>query len=101
MLGGTIVNLKYFFYPIGNTPAVNVFHCRVPFPERKPQEEKVKILLLACGDPRSLLFTLWCKSEQGTIRMQTRITLTNPGVPDKHIKLSFICCDIEPAIIGI
>lgn len=83
MLGETIVNLKYFFYPIGNTPAVNVFHCRVPPPsppERELHEKKVKILLLACGDPRSLLFTLWCKSEQGTIDMQNPYsTLTNHG----------------------
>ncbi|CAG8905060.1 unnamed protein product [Penicillium nalgiovense] len=84
MLGATNVNLRYFFYPIGNTPAVNVFNCRVPPPPiHKLEEEQVKILFLACGDPRNLLFTLWCKPIQ-----------------DEHIKWEFTCCDIEIAIIG-
>lgn len=66
MLGPTFVKLKYFFYPIGNTPATNVLACRV-VPSKGDAKEKghVKILLLACGDPRSLLFTLWCKPNYG------------------------------------
>jgi Domain of unknown function (DUF4470) len=70
MLGATIINLRYFFYPIGNTPATNVFACRVlPLQRERREEERVKTLLLACGDPRNLLFTLWCKSELGTIHV--------------------------------
>lgn len=70
MLGATIINLKYFFYPIGNTPAANVFTCQVqPSQCERREEERVKILLLACGDPRNLLFTLWCKSELGMIHV--------------------------------
>ncbi|EED11905.1 conserved hypothetical protein [Talaromyces stipitatus ATCC 10500] len=84
MLGATIINLKYFFYPIGNTPATNVFACRVlPLQCEQKEEERVKILLLACGDPRNLLFTLWCKSNH-----------------DAQIQWEFTCCDVEAAIIA-
>lgn len=65
MLGATRVDLRYFFYPVGNTPAVNVLGCRISPPIREPNKEQVKILLLACGDPRNLLFTLSCKPVQG------------------------------------
>jgi hypothetical protein len=61
MLGATIINLKYFFYPSGNKSASNVFACRVLPSEREQKEEEcVKVLLL---------FTLWCKSNDGTIHV--------------------------------
>lgn len=70
MLGATITNLKYFFYPIGNTSASNVFACRVLPSEREQKEQEgVKVLLLACGDPGNLLFTSWYKSNDGTIHV--------------------------------
>ena len=47
------INLRYWFYPIRNTPAVNLFR------DTKRGEGPVKILYLACGDPRNILFTLW------------------------------------------
>jgi hypothetical protein len=43
---------KSFFYPIGNTPPI----CLT---QNLPQEEKADILLLGCGDPRSILFTVY------------------------------------------
>ena len=75
----TYVQLKYWYYPIGNTPAVNLLRdisaCEA--------EETIKILSLACGDPRNVLFSLWC--EQGHNTQRT---------------VSFTCCDIEPAILA-
>ncbi|KAI9852266.1 MAG: hypothetical protein M1838_001308 [Thelocarpon superellum] len=53
------VNLKYWFYPTGNTPAVNLFR-QLPALDASHPTEEVEVLLLACGDPRSLLFSLWC-----------------------------------------
>ena len=79
MYSPTYVQLKYWFYPIGNTPAVNLLR-DVPASEA---EETVKILSLACGDPRNVLFSLWC--EQGHKTQRT---------------VSFTCCDIEPAILA-
>lgn len=63
MLTPTYVNLQYFFYPIGNTPAVN-FLCDQPLGDGNSKEpQTVKLLSIACGDPRNLLFSLW--SEDG------------------------------------
>lgn len=78
MLTPTYVNRKYFFYPIGNTPAVNLF-CDV-----RPQgEENIKILLLACGDVRNILFSLWSEDAH------------NAGC-----KFGFVVCDFDPAVLG-
>jgi hypothetical protein len=41
-----------FFYPVGNTSAV----CLT---ENLPPESKADILLLACGDPRHILYTIY------------------------------------------
>lgn len=43
---------KYFFYPIGNTSAVYLTRDIAP-------EEPANILLLGCGDPRSILYTIY------------------------------------------
>lgn len=73
------VQLKYWFYPIGNTPAVNLLRDLAPADE----QETVRFLALGCGDPRNVLFSLWC--EQGHTTKRT---------------LDFTCCDIEPAILA-
>ena len=79
MFSPTYVQLKYWFYPIGNTPAVNLLRDIPACHER----ETVKILALACGDPRNLLFSLWCEQGHNTKRT-----------------ISFTCCDIEPAVLA-
>ena len=79
MFSPTYVQLKYWFYPIGNTPAVNLLR-DLP---ACPGEETIKVLSLACGDPRNLLFSLWCEQGHNTKRT-----------------VSFTCCDIEPAILA-
>ena len=43
---------KTFFYPIGNTPAVVLTDTLAP-------EEPANLLLLGCGDPRNILFTVY------------------------------------------
>mgnify|MGYP002403651946 FL=1 len=43
---------KYFFYPIGNTSAVSLTMDIAP-------EEPAKMLLLGCGDPRNVLYTMF------------------------------------------
>lgn len=79
MFSPTYVQLKYWFYPIGNTPAVNLLR-DIPACQG---EETIKILSLACGDPRNVLFSLWCERGHNTKRT-----------------VSFTCCDIEPAILA-
>jgi len=43
---------KSFFYPIGNTSAVVLTDTLAP-------EEPANLLLLGCGDPRNILFTVY------------------------------------------
>ena len=40
-----------FFYPIGNTSAVDLTDTLTP-------EESAHVLILGCGDPRNILFTV-------------------------------------------
>jgi hypothetical protein len=50
---------KYFFYPIGNTSAVCLTR-------DLPLEEPANILLLGCGDPRNVLYTVFSEPKTGT-----------------------------------
>ncbi|KAK0190368.1 hypothetical protein F5146DRAFT_929606 [Armillaria mellea] len=61
-----------FFYPIGNTPPV----CLT---QDLPPNIPADVLLLGCGDPRSILYT--CFADLGAPRR----------------KIDATCCDIEPA----
>jgi hypothetical protein len=52
-----------FFYPVGNTSAVDLTDTLTP-------EEKADVLLLGCGDPRNILFTVYNQrhdSESATV----------------------------------
>ncbi len=62
MLTPTYVGLKYWMYPIGNTPAVNLLR---DIPASSGKEESIRILCLASGDPRNILFSLWSEQGQG------------------------------------
>ncbi|THV01240.1 hypothetical protein K435DRAFT_718186 [Dendrothele bispora CBS 962.96] len=66
---------KYFLYAIGNTSA----HCLT---RDIPLETPANILLLGCGDPRSILYTITCESESVSR------------------KLDFTCCDFDPAVLA-
>ncbi|KAK6613996.1 hypothetical protein H4I96_00317 [Botrytis cinerea] len=63
------------FYPIGNTPAVNLLEYHAP----KSDQEVTDILLLACGDPRSILYSLFCEDKPGT---------SGRDIPRIHLQLS-------------
>ncbi|KAK0499491.1 hypothetical protein EDD18DRAFT_853911 [Armillaria luteobubalina] len=64
-----------FFYPIGNTPPV----CLT---QDLPPNIPADVLLLGCGDPRSILYT--CFADLGAPRR----------------KIDATCCDIEPAVLA-
>ncbi|OAX43707.1 hypothetical protein K503DRAFT_847041 [Rhizopogon vinicolor AM-OR11-026] len=68
---------KLFFYPIGNTSAVCLTQDLCP-------SEKADLLLLGCGDPRHILYTVH----------------TNSDDLQKSRKLDITCCDIEGAVIA-
>ncbi|KAF7363879.1 MYND-type domain-containing protein [Mycena sanguinolenta] len=66
---------EQFFYAIGNTSAVSLARDVTP-------DQDISLLLLGCGDPRSVLFTLFSEHETATR------------------KLDFTCVDYEPAILA-
>ncbi|KAF9527999.1 hypothetical protein CPB83DRAFT_855164 [Crepidotus variabilis] len=66
---------KPFFYAIGNTPPA----C---FTKDLSPEESAHVLLLGCGDPRSILYTVHA----------------NLGKVERT--LDFTCCDVEPAVLA-
>ncbi len=57
----TSIPLQYWFYPTGNTPAVNLLHDGQAW----DANQTANILLLACGDPRNILFSLGNEGEHG------------------------------------
>ncbi|KAJ7658957.1 hypothetical protein B0H17DRAFT_343517 [Mycena rosella] len=67
---------RYFFYPIGNTSAVSLLRDLAP-------EESANLLLLGCGDPRNILYSISETPQAGLDR-----------------PLDFTCCDIDPAILA-
>ncbi|CZR55693.1 uncharacterized protein PAC_05581 [Phialocephala subalpina] len=69
----------YVFYPIGNTPAVNLLSHHAP---QEGNDVPTEILMLACGDPRSILYSLWSEGRPGSE------------------KFTFTCCDLEPAVLA-
>ncbi|KIK36901.1 hypothetical protein CY34DRAFT_810859 [Suillus luteus UH-Slu-Lm8-n1] len=69
---------KTFFYPIGNTPAVCLTQDLCP-------TEKADVLLLGCGDPRHILYTVYTN---------------NTGSQVASRQLDFTCCDLESAVIA-
>ncbi|KAI0324944.1 hypothetical protein GY45DRAFT_1288114 [Cubamyces sp. BRFM 1775] len=66
---------KYFFYAVGNTPAVCLTR-------DLPPEETANILLLGCGDPRHVLQTIFSEPANSS-----RV-------------LDFTCCDFEPGVLA-
>ncbi|KDN42022.1 hypothetical protein RSAG8_07067, partial [Rhizoctonia solani AG-8 WAC10335] len=65
------------FDPVGQDPAMSLTQDLSP-------EQSADILLLGCGDPRHILYTL-------------STDVTCPHVPRK---LDVTCCDIEPAVLA-
>ncbi|KAJ7356563.1 hypothetical protein DFH08DRAFT_1047221, partial [Mycena albidolilacea] len=66
---------KYFYYPIGNTSAVSLLRDIAP-------EEPADLLLLGCGDPRNVLYSIFCEAHGSNRR------------------LDFTCSDYDLAILA-
>ena len=62
MLHPTFVTIISFFYPLGNTPAV----CLT---QDLSREQKANVLLLGCGDVRSILFTSYADKEASQLML--------------------------------
>ena len=58
MAHSVIIPRRTFFYAIGNT-------CADLLTETLPPEESLDLLLLGCGDPRSILYTAYADGVAG------------------------------------
>ncbi|KAI6104714.1 hypothetical protein EV401DRAFT_2275047 [Pisolithus croceorrhizus] len=68
---------RIYFYPIGNTSAV----CLT---EELPPEHKADVLLLGCGDPRHVLYTVYA----------------DMSISNEPRKLDITCCDVDAAVLA-
>ncbi|KAL0939758.1 mynd finger family protein [Colletotrichum truncatum] len=75
MLTPTVANSTTFFYPVGNTPALNLARAL-------PQGLDVSLLLLGCGDVRHILHTAY----------------NEVGLPSRSLDIT--CNDLDEAIIA-
>ncbi|KAK2757661.1 hypothetical protein FQN54_004630 [Arachnomyces sp. PD_36] len=83
MLGNPHIDLHYTFHATGKTPALNVLHDRFRRGPQGTEREMVKALFLGNGDPRNLLYSLYCESGYG-----------------ENIDWDFTCCDLDPAVLA-
>ncbi|KAK6537031.1 hypothetical protein TWF281_001234 [Arthrobotrys megalospora] len=79
MLHPAVFDGHGYYYPIGNSPAINLVGYL-------PPEVDADILLLGCGDVRNILFTIFTESSE-TVNAVRR-------------KYHFTCCDFEGAVIA-
>lgn len=79
MLSPTYAAVRSWFFPIGTSVAVNYFREA----ETKPNQH-FNVLSIGCGDPRSILFSLWCEKDNH----------------DKTARYRFLACDHEPAVLA-
>ncbi|KAF8472696.1 hypothetical protein BDZ91DRAFT_676670 [Kalaharituber pfeilii] len=79
MLHPAVIRKINFFYPIGNTPAVLLTQSLEP-------EQPVNALLLGCGDPRSILYTVYSN--------------TSNLPADISLQYDFTCCDLQSAVLA-
>ncbi|KAG6335832.1 hypothetical protein ID866_3268 [Astraeus odoratus] len=64
---------------MGNTPAI----CLT---ENLPPERKADVLLIGCGDPRHIIYTVYAEATSSTAG---------------HRELDVTCCDVEGAVLGM
>ncbi|KAA1466604.1 hypothetical protein DENSPDRAFT_831464 [Dentipellis sp. KUC8613] len=69
---------RTFFYPIGNTSPICLTQDIAP-------DQSANILLLGCGDPRNILYTLYASGADEASLQRT---------------LDFTCCDIDAAVLA-
>lgn len=62
---------KVFFYPIGNTSAVVLTDTLAP-------DEPANLLLLGCGDPRNILFTIYSQADDSECRQPNPSSIRSP-----------------------
>ncbi|EAU82305.1 hypothetical protein CC1G_08917 [Coprinopsis cinerea okayama7 len=80
---------KYFFYPFGNTSPISLT-------VDLPVEEPAKMLLLGCGDPRNVLYTIFTEPDKATRILDFTCSDFDPAVLARNILLFTMIIDDQP-----
>ncbi|KAI0739271.1 hypothetical protein C8Q80DRAFT_1275407 [Daedaleopsis nitida] len=80
---------KYFFYPIGNTSAVCLTR-------DLPPEESANLLLLGCGDPRHVIYTIFSEHTDFNRRLDFTCVDFEPGILARNVLLFTLIADEAP-----
>ncbi|KAI0332915.1 hypothetical protein GY45DRAFT_1320539 [Cubamyces sp. BRFM 1775] len=80
---------KYHFYPIGNTSAVSLTR-------DLPASVPGNILLLPCGDPRNVLFTVYCEPPSTTRKLDFTCVDFDAGLLARNVLLLAMIMDDVP-----
>lgn len=90
MLTPGIVNIVFFFYLIGNTPAVCLL-------QDLPCEQEAYILLVGCRDVRNILFTTYTLSARQLLIMVVKYQLLERETRNPLFILQTNQADKDPA----
>ncbi|KAL0950293.1 hypothetical protein HGRIS_010272 [Hohenbuehelia grisea] len=81
---------KSYFYPIGNTAPVSLT-------QHLPPEEPATVLLLGCGDPRNILFTVHTDHAIGPRKLDVTCCDWEPGTLARNAILLTLIADTDEA----
>ncbi|KAJ3863560.1 hypothetical protein EV359DRAFT_42875 [Lentinula novae-zelandiae] len=81
---------RYFFYGIGNTPTVSLTRDLSP-------QTPANILLLGCGDPRNVLFTVYNEASGSERHLDITCSDMDPGIIARNILLLTMIIDNVPS----
>ncbi|KAH8795988.1 hypothetical protein DL96DRAFT_1795039 [Flagelloscypha sp. PMI_526] len=84
---------KLFYYPIGNTAAVSLIRDLDP-------DEDAALLLLGCGDPRNILFSVYSEAESVNRRLDFTCVDWDPAVLARNVLLFTLVIDQKPLDIS-
>ncbi|KAL1694465.1 hypothetical protein GGG16DRAFT_110174 [Schizophyllum commune] len=79
---------RSFFYAIGNTSA-EVLSASIP------PEERLDLLLLGCGDPRNILYTVYSDSPAGSRAYDITCCYVEPAILARNILLFTLLADTD------
>ncbi|KZV71430.1 hypothetical protein PENSPDRAFT_664442 [Peniophora sp. CONT] len=80
---------KYFFYPIGNTSAISLTRDLAP-------SVPVNLLLLGCGDPRNVLYTMFCEPTNAARKLDFTCSDWDGGILARNVILFSMILDKVP-----
>jgi hypothetical protein len=95
MLTNTFVSLRDWFYPIGNTPAMNLLRDAFPYFDEDQEDGNITLAFsIFCHDGQSLLLVEISRSEHGIAVSASLAATTNPLSQVCKVKHLFCSCGL-------